>query len=145
MKPGYRYTANETTIMIIRSDIALLKFAIPLTGLIFLAGVILVLPTKATATNDSALKQQQDRQTQIDKYKKRQKNLQLEINKGRQEVKTFSRKESDTIKRLNRIEQSLNKSRKRAAGLAKEIKSIDEKISVALKTSEKLKQRIQVE
>jgi septal ring factor EnvC (AmiA/AmiB activator) len=129
--------------MIIRSDIALLKFAIPFTGLVFLAGVMLGLPTRATATDDSALKQQQDRQTQIDKYKKRQKNLQLEINKGRQEVKTFSRKESDTIKRLNRIEQSLNKSRKRAAGLAKEIKSIDQKISVALKASEKLKLRIQ--
>jgi len=129
--------------MIIRSDIALLKFAIPFTGLIFLAGVILMLPTKATATNDNEPQAQQDHQTQIDEYKRRQKNLQLEINKGRQEVKTFSRQESDTIKRLNRIEQSLNKSRKRAAGLAKEIKSIDEKISVALKASEKLKQRIQ--
>ncbi len=129
--------------MFIRSAIALLKFAIPLTGLIFLAGAMLVLSTKATAANDIALNQQQDHQAQIDKYKERQKNLQLEINKGRQEVKAFSRQESDTIDRLNRIEQSLNKSKKRAAELAQEIKSIDEKISVALTASEKLKQRIQ--
>jgi septal ring factor EnvC (AmiA/AmiB activator) len=129
--------------MHIRSDIALQKFAILLAGLIFLAGAILSLPIKSTATNDIALNQPQDRQTQVDKYQERRKSLQLEINKGRREVKAFSRQESDTINRLNRIEQSLNKSRKRAAELTEEINSIDEKISVALTASEKLKQRIQ--
>ena len=68
--------------MYLRSDIFLPKLAIPLTGLIFLAGVILNLPTRATATNEKGPQQQQDHQTQIDKYKKRQKNLKLEINKG---------------------------------------------------------------
>jgi len=127
--------------MFMRSNNTLLGVAIPLTGLFFLAGVILVWP--ATASNDAVLKLRRDRQSQIDQYTERQKNLQLEINKGRQEVQTFSRKESDTINRLNRIEQSINKSRKQAARLAKEIKSIDEKISVALTASEKLKERIQ--
>jgi septal ring factor EnvC (AmiA/AmiB activator) len=89
------------------------------------------------------LNQQANRQTQIDSYKKRQKNLQLEIKKSRKEVKTFTRKESDIIKRLNRVEQSLNKSRKRTTALRKEIKTLDEKISVASKASDKLQKRIQ--
>jgi len=129
--------------MFIRSDIALQKFAIFLTGLTFLAAAILPLPIASTATNDIALKQPQGHQTQIDKYEERRKSLQLEINKGRREVKAFSRQESDTINRLNRIEQSLDKSRKQAAELAGEIKSIDEQLSAALTASEKLKQRIQ--
>ncbi|MEE9495738.1 MAG: peptidoglycan DD-metalloendopeptidase family protein, partial [Desulfobacterales bacterium] len=94
--------------------------------------------------NDASLKQQENRQTQIDTYKKRQKNLRLEIEKGRQEVKTFTRQESDIIKRLNRVEQALNKSRKRAAALRKEIKILDAKISEASKASDELKQRIRV-
>jgi len=132
--------------MIIRSNNAFLKHVILFTGLFLLvdAGGTFGSSTHRISTvNDTALKQQQDRQTQIDTYKKRQKNLQLEIKKGRREVKTFSRNESDTIKRLNRVEQSLNKSRKRAAVLDKEIKALDEKISVASETSEKLKRRIQ--
>jgi septal ring factor EnvC (AmiA/AmiB activator) len=129
--------------MFIRSDFALLKLAVSVAGLFFLGGVILFLPINATAANETVLAQQQDRQSQIDEYKKRQKNLQLEINKGRREVKAFSRKESDIINRLNRIERSLDKSRKHAAVLAKEIESIDKKISAALQTSEKLKLRIQ--
>ena len=132
--------------MIIRSNNAFLKHVILFTGLFLLvdAGGTFGSSTHRISTvNDTALKQQQDRQTQIDTYKKRQKNLQLEIKKGRREVKTFSRNESDTIKRLNRVGQSLNKSRKRAAVLEKEIKALDEKISVASETSEKLKRRIQ--
>ena len=132
--------------MIIRSNNAFLKHVLLFTGLFLLVGAAGTFGSsthRISTVNDTALKQQQDRQTQIDTYKKRQKNLQLEIKKGRREVKTFSRNESDTIKRLNRVEQSLNKSRKRAAVLKKEIKALDEKISVASETSEKLKQRIQ--
>lgn len=132
--------------MIIRSNNAFLKHVLLFTGLFLLvcvAGTFGSSTHRISTVNDTALKQQQDRQTQIDTYKKRQKNLQLEIKKGRREVKTFSRNESDTIKRLNRVEQSLNKSRKRAAVLEKEIKALDEKISVASETSEKLKRRIQ--
>ena len=129
--------------MFIRPDNALYKFAIPLTGLIFLAGAVLILPAKTRATNETVSKQQQDRQIQIDDYKTRQKNLQLEIKKGRREVRSFTRKESEIIKRLNQVEQSLNKNRKRAAALEKEIKSIDAKVSAASEASDKLKQRIQ--
>ena len=106
-------------------------------------GAVKILPPQTAAASDTALKEQQDRQNQLDTYKKRQKNLQLEIKKGRQEVRTFSRKENAIIKRLNRVEQSLDKSRKRVAVLGKEIKSIDEKISVASKAVDRLKQRIQ--
>ena len=108
------------------------------------ADAVKILPPKATAANDASLKQQQDGQTQIEGYRKRQKNLRLEIEKGRQEVKTFTRKESDVIKRLNLVELALNKSRRRAAALGKEIKMLDEKISEASKASDELKQRIQV-
>jgi len=119
------------------------KLVALLSGMFLLAGAVKILPPQTAAASDTALQEQQDRQNQLDEYKKRQKNLQLEIKKGRQEVKTFSRKESAIIKRLNRVEQSLDRSRKRVAVLGKEIKSIDEKISVASKAVDRLKQRIQ--
>jgi len=129
--------------MFIRPDNALYKFAIPLTGLIFLAAAVLIVPAQTRASNQAVSKQQQDRQIQIDDYKTRQKNLQLEIKKGRQEVRSFTRKESEIIKRLNQVERSLNNNRKRAAALKKEIQSIDAKVSAASEASDKLKQRIQ--
>ena len=106
-------------------------------------GAVKILSPQTDAASDTALKEQLDLQNQLDKYKTSQKNLQLEIKKGRKEVKAFSRKESAIIKRLNRVEKSLDKSRKRVALLGKEIKSIDEKISVASKAADRLKQRIQ--
>ena len=143
MKTGDRYSTNGTIIMFIRSKYASRKIVALLIGLFLLAGAVQILPTKTSAANDATLKQQQSRQTQIDGYKTRQKNLQHEIKKGRREVKSFTRKESDTIKRLNRVDQSLNKSRNRAAALKKEIKSIEVKISAAFKASDKMKARIQ--
>ena len=128
--------------MLIRFDTALLRFAVPAAGLFALAVIIMALPAGARAAGQFVLAQQQDRQRQMDQYKQRQKDLQLEINKGRQEVKAFRRKENKTINRLNRIEQSLNNSTKQVAALAKEIKSIEKKISTALEASETLKQRI---
>jgi septal ring factor EnvC (AmiA/AmiB activator) len=96
------------------------------------------------ATDKAPPDQLQNRQSQIDTYKNRQKNLRLEIEKSRQEVEIYSRKESDIIKRLNRVELAINKSRRRAAALKKEIKNLDDKISEASKTSDELKKRIQV-
>ncbi len=113
------------------------------TGLILLAAAVQGWPAETRAASDAASKQRQDRQTQIDNYKTRQKNLQLEIKKGRREVKSFTRKESKIIKRLNQVELSLNKSRKRAAALGREIQALEEKITGATATSIKLKQRIQ--
>jgi septal ring factor EnvC (AmiA/AmiB activator) len=143
LKKRCRDTAGETVIMIIRSNNASRKIATLLIGMILLAGAVQILPAKTSATNDTVSKQQQESQIQIDGYKERQKNLQLEIKKGRREVKTFTRKESDIIKRLNRVERSLNKSRKLAAVLEKEIKTLDVKIAAASEASDKLKQRIQ--
>jgi septal ring factor EnvC (AmiA/AmiB activator) len=143
LKKRCRDTAGETVIMIIRSNNASRKIATLLIGMFLLAGAVQILPAKTSATNDTVSKQQQESQIQIDGYKKRQKNLQLEIKKGRREVKTFTRKESDIIKRLNRVERSLNKSRKLAAVLEKEIKTLDVKIAAASEASDKLKQRIQ--
>jgi len=143
LKKRCRDTACETVIMIIRSNNASRKIVTLLIGMFLLAGAVQILPAKTSATNDTVSKQQQESQIQIDGYKERQKNLQLEIKKGRREVKTFTRKESDIIKRLNRVERSLNKSRKLAAVLEKEIKTLDVKIAAASEASDKLKQRIQ--
>ncbi len=146
MKTNYRPSTTAKIMMFIRSINAFQKYVFLLTGLFLLAGAANTFGSsthRIGMVNDTALNQQENRQTQIDRYKKRQKNLQLEIEKGRKEVKTFTRKESDIIKRLNRVEQSLNKSRKRTTALRKEIKTLDEKISVASKASDKLQKRIQ--
>ena len=86
----------------------------------------------------------EERQTRIDAYKMRQKNIRREIEKGQQEVEAITRKESDTIKRLNQVELAFIRSKKRAALLSKEISQLDNEISEALRTSEELRKRIQV-
>jgi septal ring factor EnvC (AmiA/AmiB activator) len=106
------------------------------------AGAIRIEQPQSTDADEASRNNQDNRRTRIDSYRKRQKNLRLEIEKGRQEVKAFTRKETDIIKRLNRVEQDLDKSRKRAAALGKEIKVLDRKISEATEASEDLKQRI---
>ncbi|CAB1062059.1 Murein hydrolase activator EnvC [Olavius sp. associated proteobacterium Delta 1] len=127
--------------MFIRSNNAFQKFVFLITGLFLLAGTA---STYGSNTHRNGIETaEENRQTQINSYKQRQKNLELEIIKGRQEVKTFTRKESNIIQRLNRVEQSLNNSRKRAAALEKEVKILAEKISIASKASDKLHQRIQ--
>ena len=113
--------------------------------LLFLSIIdIKIIAPHVIATDKAPPEQPQNRQSQIDTYKNRQKNLRLEIEKGRQEVEIFTRKESDLINRLNRVELAINKSRRRAAALKQEIKNLDDKISEASKTSEELKKRIQV-
>jgi septal ring factor EnvC (AmiA/AmiB activator) len=95
--------------------------------------------------NDTAQSTQPgDRQTQIERYQNRQKNIRREIEKSRQEVEAFSRQESDIIKRLEQVEQALDQSRKRAAALGREIKRLDAEISNASATSEALHKRIKV-
>ena len=89
------------------------------------------------------LKEYKDPENGIDSYKKRQKNLQLEIKKGRRDVKAFTRKESNIIKRLNRVDKALAQSRKRTAALEMEIKGLDVKILQTTKSSDELKRRIQ--
>jgi peptidoglycan hydrolase CwlO-like protein len=125
------------------------KILFPIAGLFLIAAAAStsdseVLGRGILAANEAPSKHQQDSQTQIERYEERQKNLRLEIEKGRQDVQTFTREESDIINRLNRVEQALNSSRKRVAELEEEIRILDEKISEASEASEKLKQRIQV-
>jgi len=83
-----------------------------------------------------------DRQTQIERYQNRQINIRREIEKSREEVETFTRQESDIIKRLEQVELDLDKSRKRVAALSREIERLDEEISNASAASEALRQRI---
>ena len=92
---------------------------------------------------DKSLNQRAGSQTQIEKYKERQKTLRREIEMGRQEVKAFTRQEHEIIKRLNRVELALNSGRKRAAALQKEIQGLDDKIQQTSKASAQLKKQIQ--
>ena len=129
--------------MVIQSMRPFQKFLVLLTNLFLLVAVASTSGSD-TDQNNAALKKQPNRQSSMDDYKKRQKNLRLEIEKGKQEIKTIDRTESDIIKRLNRVEKALNNSRKRAAALGKEIKILDKKISDASKASEELKRRIRI-
>jgi septal ring factor EnvC (AmiA/AmiB activator) len=87
--------------------------------------------------------QPDDLETQIDTYKKRVETLSREIEKGREEVEAFKRKETDVITRLNEVELALNKSRKRAVALKAEIKALEKKIAETTEVSEKLKKQVQ--
>jgi septal ring factor EnvC (AmiA/AmiB activator) len=124
---------------------ALQKYRFLLIGLILLAGAGKMLPLQSGAADNRSQAQQNQnhRRNQIDRHIKRQKNLRLEIEQGRQEVKAFTRKENEIIKRLNRVDQALNKSRKNAVALGKEIKLLDNKILEAANASGILRQRIQ--
>jgi septal ring factor EnvC (AmiA/AmiB activator) len=73
---------------------------------------------------------------------KRKKHINREIEKGRQGVAAFTRRESDIIKRLNRVELALNTSRKRAADLKGEIEELGHMIDEASMASEELRKRI---
>ncbi|MCP4624130.1 MAG: peptidoglycan DD-metalloendopeptidase family protein [bacterium] len=130
--------------MISRSQNTSQKYLFLLIGLILLNGATKMLPPQSTAADNKSQKQQKDHRNQIDHHIKRQKNLRLEIEQGRQEVKAFTRKENEIIKRLNRVDQALNKSRNNAAALATEIKLLDDQILAAANTSDILKQRIRV-
>ena len=80
--------------------------------------------------------------TEIDGLYKRKKHISREIEKGRQDVAAFTRRESDIIKRLNRVELALNTSRKRAADLKREIEKLGNMIDEASTASEELRKRI---
>jgi septal ring factor EnvC (AmiA/AmiB activator) len=79
---------------------------------------------------------------EIDGLYKRKKHISREIEKGRQDVAAFTRRESDIIKRLNRVELALNTSRKRAADLKGEIEKLGHMIDETSMASEELRKRI---
>jgi hypothetical protein len=61
---------------------------------------------------------------EIDVLYQRKKHIRREIEKGRQDVAAFTRRESDIIKHLNQVELALNTSKKRAADLKREIEKL---------------------
>ena len=77
------------------------------------------------------------------KKSERKKQISREIEKGRQDVAAFTRRESDIIKHLNQVELALNTSKKRAADLKREIKKLEHMIDEASTASEELSERIQ--
>ena len=83
-----------------------------------------------------------DQQSQIDQYEERKNHIRQEIKQGRQEVEAFTRKESDTIKRLNEVELTLNKIKKGTAAIKKEIEKIENEISEASNSSDELRAQI---
>ena len=107
------------------------------------AQFIKIIPQKRTDTAEKQSTQLNDQHGQVDIIESRQKHIRSEIEKGRQEVEAFRRKESDIIKRLNQVERALNVSRKRTAALRDEIEKLDRRIAETTKSSEELIKRIQ--
>ena len=105
---------------------------------------MLLLSSPIAGDDRASPKPSEDRQIQLDTYKNRQKNLRIEIERGKQEVEMFRRQESDIVERLNRVDMALNISRGRAAALEKEITMLDAKIADAAKVSQDLRNRIEV-
>jgi septal ring factor EnvC (AmiA/AmiB activator) len=79
---------------------------------------------------------------EIDVLHKRKKHISQEIEKGRQDVAAFARRESDIIKHLNQVELALNTSRKRVADLKREMEKLEQMIDDASTASEELRKQI---
>ena len=80
---------------------------------------------------------------EIDVLHKRKKHISREIEKGRQDITKFTRRENDIIKHLNQVELALNTSRKRTADLKREIGELAHMIDEASAASENLRNQIQ--
>jgi septal ring factor EnvC (AmiA/AmiB activator) len=84
----------------------------------------------------------QDQQPRIDEFKKKAQDINREIQKGKAKIQNFARRETDIIIRLNQVDQALNRSRKQIAGLEREIKVLEKKITETAAVSEKLVSQI---
>jgi septal ring factor EnvC (AmiA/AmiB activator) len=84
----------------------------------------------------------QDQKPRIDEFKKKAQDINREIEKGKAKIETFSHRETNIINRLNQVDQDLNRSRKRIAGLNREIKGLERKITETTAASEKLANQI---
>ncbi len=80
----------------------------------------------------------QDQETRIDEFKKKAQDINREIEKGKAKIQKFSNRETDIIIRLNRVDQALNRSRKRIAGLSREIDRLEKKMAETTVASENL-------
>ena len=84
----------------------------------------------------------QDQKPRIDEFKKKAQDISREIEKGKAKIQKFSHRETDIISRLNQVDQALNRSRIRIAGLSREIERLEKKITETAAASEKLVDQI---
>jgi len=101
-----------------------------------------IVPINKTKTGREGPKKPRVQQQQLNEYEKRKEHISREIKQGQIEVEAFTQKESDTIQRLNQVEQALNKSQQRTAAIRKEIKKLDNAIGDATSSSDKLRKQI---
>jgi septal ring factor EnvC (AmiA/AmiB activator) len=84
----------------------------------------------------------QETQAPIDEYKKKARDINRRIEKGRAKIQKFTHKESDIIQQLNRADRNLDRSRKRTAGLGREIERLNKKIADSTAAAENLGQQV---
>jgi septal ring factor EnvC (AmiA/AmiB activator) len=123
--------------MINRSEYFLKKMLLMLTVLSLLFGALVARGTDRPTTGVGTA-------AEIDTLENRKNQIRREIEKGRQDVATFSRRENDIIEQLNQVELALMASKKRAIDLKKEIENLARMIAETSTASEKLRKRIHV-
>jgi septal ring factor EnvC (AmiA/AmiB activator) len=84
----------------------------------------------------------QDQKPRIDEFKKKAQDINREIEEGKAKIQKFSNRETDILIRLNQVDQALNRSRKRIAGLGRQIEVLEKKITETAAASEKLANQI---
>ncbi|MEE9495581.1 MAG: peptidoglycan DD-metalloendopeptidase family protein [Desulfobacterales bacterium] len=84
----------------------------------------------------------QDQKPRIDEFKRKAQDISRKIEKGKVKIQKFSHRETDIIFRLNQVDRALNRSRKRIAGLSREIAGLEKKITETAAASEKLVNQI---
>ena len=80
----------------------------------------------------------------VDELNKRKNIIHREIEKGKQDVEAYTRREKDIVQRLNRVDRALNLGRKRLVELNREIEKLEIRIDDVLTESKELKKRIQI-
>ena len=106
------------------------------------AQIFKIVTGNKTQTDRESPQKPRGQQQQLDVYEKRKEHISREIKQGQLEVEAFTKKESDTIQRLNQVERALNKSQQRTAAIRKEIKKFDTAIGEASRSSDKLRKQI---
>jgi septal ring factor EnvC (AmiA/AmiB activator) len=80
----------------------------------------------------------------IDQFKKEAEIINLEIDKGRSKVLTFTKKEASVVNSLNDIDLSLNKTRKRVSSIKSEIAPLEKKFTETTNIFNDLKRQIKI-
>ena len=98
---------------------------------------------KKADTVEKPSKHRGEQPSQINVLTKRKKTIRHEIEKGRQDVAAYTRREKEIIQLLQQVDLALNTSRKRTADLKREIEKLENRIDEASAASKELKERIQ--